>query len=467
MKSPRYSVFLALNDISDKAILEAELAPVGVAIPPRPAASSGQLDGTRKGKRAGLLLPFAGWIAAALGIVLAAGIMVALIRGGVLVNPFGPPPDTDTDTSTEQTTDEPAEEPVFEVWDGTVATHFANGQGTRADPYIINKPSQLAYLAKQLKVKNSSYATKYYRLEANLDLYRNEWTPIGTGNAAFSGHFDGNGHIIRNVSFSKFTSAEGYHVAGLFGVVKNATIQNLTITDVTFYIKKPDPSYEKIYTGGLAGIILVTKDKTATLSNCKLERVKNSVVCMDAYYTNHYQGGVIGRISIEEDGQFKGERIQAVDVDLYGKYGNDLYQGLLAGYIRCYARFDLRDVCLEGTAVGHSEGQYHYAALSGYFYSDGANATYRNIFAVNHNVKNSGVFLANYNYEEPSKGYSFYYENCFRGYSYESSSDPTDISYDGTQISYRNCFYTTFLPDKHGFNEQVWDVSDPRHPRLR
>ena len=200
MKDVRYSVFVALNDISDKAILEAELAPVGVAVPPRPDAPSGQPDGTRKEKRAGLLLPFAGWIAAALGIVLAAGIMVALIRGGVLVNPFGPPPDTDTDTSTEQTTDEPAEEPVFEVWDGTVATHFANGQGTRADPYIINKPSQLAYLAKQLKVKNSSYATKYYRLEANLDLNRYEWTPIGTEGGVFKGHFDGNGHIIRNVS---------------------------------------------------------------------------------------------------------------------------------------------------------------------------------------------------------------------------------------------------------------------------
>ena len=74
MKSPRYSVFLALNDISDKAILEAELTPVGVAVPPRPDAPSGQLDGTHKGKRAALLLPFAGWIAAALGIVLAGGV---------------------------------------------------------------------------------------------------------------------------------------------------------------------------------------------------------------------------------------------------------------------------------------------------------------------------------------------------------------------------------------------------------
>ena len=474
MKSPRYSVFLALNDISDKAILEAELAPVGVAIPPRPAAPSGQFDDTRKGKRAGVLLPFAGWIAAALGIVLAAGIMVALIRGGVLVNPFGPPPDTDTDTSTEQTTDEPAEELVFEVWDGTVATHFANGQGTRADPYIINKPAQLAYLAKQLKVKNSSYATKYYRLEANLDMRRFEWTPIGTGNSAFSGHFDGNGHVIRNLSFSKFTSAKGYNVAGLFGVVKNATIQNLTVTDVTFYIKNPDPSYEKLYTGGLAGIILVGQEKTVTLTNCKLARIKISVVCTDSYYPNNYQGGVVGRISIEEDGQFKGERIQAVDVDLFGKYGNDLYQGIFTGYTECRAAlFKIKDVCLEGTA-GHPYigDRLYYAAVSGKFYIDGGNADCRNIFAVCDSPSGTGYIFSSHFYPDQFSNPTFLFENCFMGHTNVSSPKPADnypfiLRGEETSVTYRNCLYTNVLPEEHWFQERVWDVSDPRHPRLR
>ena len=176
------------------------------------------------------------------------------------MNPFRPSPDTDTDTSTEQTTDEPAEELVFEVWDGTVGTHFASGQGTRADPYIINKPAQLAYLAKQLNVKNSSYATKYYRLEANLDLNRYEWTPIGTEGGVFKGHFDGNGHIIRNVSLRQLSYTGSYHVAGLFGVIRNATVEDLTVTDVVVHVKNVDSSKQKVYTGGLGHLGRRRKD---------------------------------------------------------------------------------------------------------------------------------------------------------------------------------------------------------------
>jgi hypothetical protein len=301
-------------------------------------------------------------------------------------------------------------------------------------------------------------------------MYRNEWTPIGTGNTAFSGHFDGNGHIIRNVSFSKFTSAEGYNVAGLFGVVKNATIQNLTVTDVTFYIKNPDHSYEKLYTGGLAGIIMVAKEKTATLTNCKLERIKISVECTDSYYPNNYQGGVVGRISIEEDGQFKGERIQALDVDLFGKYGNNLYQGFLAGYIACDARFDLRDICLEGTAgEWYVAGQQYYHPLSGRlrFYGSGVGSTCRNIFAVSQGVEYPRVFLTDHSYEDSAKDSAFLFENCFSGDVDVSNSGPTDISGSGRTTIFRNCFDTTVLPQNHGFSESVWDVSDPRHPRLR
>ena len=473
MKDVRYSVLLALTNISDKAILEAELAPVGAAVvPPSGTSSENGMPSwsgdTRRGKGAGFLLPFAGRIAAALGIVCAVGIMVALIRGGILVNPFGPSPDTDT--STEETTDEPAEEPVFEVWDGSVATHFANGQGTRADPYIINKPSQLAYLAKQLKVKASSYATKYYRLEANLDLNRYEWTPIGTEGGVFKGHFDGNGHIIRNVSLRQLSYTGSYHVAGLFGVINNATVEDLTVTDVVVHIKNVDSSKQKIYPGGLAGIIWVDEEKTVTLSDCKLERVKLSVECTDSGSNYNFQGGVAGRINIEEDGQFTGSRLQAVDVELYGKYGKNIYQGMLTGYTECHAAFELNDVCLEGkVGHGYNSGNHLYAAVSGYFHSDGGSSVCRNVFAVCDNSDRTGRVFTREVKTDLSTNPTFSFENCFMGYT--EGDLPTSVGFlhygDGEGITYRNCLYTTFLPEKHYFNEQVWDVSDRRHPRLR
>ena len=476
MKDVRYSVFLALNHISDEAILEAELAPTGGAAAPimgeiiHGGKDMEREDSSRRKRRAGVLLPFAGWIAAALGIVLTVGIMVALIRGGVLVNPFGPPPDTDTDTSTEQTTDEPAEEPVFEVWDGSVATHFASGQGTRTDPYIINKPAQLAYLAQLLKGKNSSYASKYYRLEANLDLNRYEWTPIGTEGGVFKGHFDGNSHIIRNVSLRQLSYTGSYHVAGLFGVINNATVEDLTVTDVVVHVKNVDSSKQKIYTGGLAGIIWVDEEKTVILSDCKLERVKLSVECTDSGSNYNFQGGVAGRINIEEDGQFTGSRLQAVDVELYGKYGKNIYQGMLTGYTECHAAFELNDVCLEGkVGHGYNSGNHLYAAVSGYFHSDGGKSACKNVFAVCDNSDRTGRVFTREVKTDLSTNPTFSFENCFMGYTEGNLPTSVGLLYygDGEGITYRNCLYTTFLPEKHYFNEQVWDVSDRRHPRLR
>ena len=35
------------------------------------------------------------------------------------------------------------------VWDGTVASGFAGGSGTQADPYQIATPAQFAYFAKR------------------------------------------------------------------------------------------------------------------------------------------------------------------------------------------------------------------------------------------------------------------------------------------------------------------------------
>ena len=80
-------------------------------------------------------------------------------------------------------------------------------------------------------------------LLADIDLGGEEWTPIGNGAAtssataplaanvvAFTGVFDGKGHVIDN--FKVTVPASGTNVSGgLFGVVKGATLKNLTIGD--------------------------------------------------------------------------------------------------------------------------------------------------------------------------------------------------------------------------------------------
>lgn len=131
-------------------------------------------------------------------------------------------------------------EAVFngDVWDGTVATGFASGSGTDADPYIISTGAELAFLAEQVNIESPDYSSAHYRLGTNIDLKNRDWTTIGyqfnptspTGSSVtkpFSGHFDGNGYSIANL---QIVATPG-KTSGLFGACYGATIENLNINN--------------------------------------------------------------------------------------------------------------------------------------------------------------------------------------------------------------------------------------------
>lgn len=122
-------------------------------------------------------------------------------------------------------------------WDGTVAGAFAGGSGTSSSPYQIANGAQLAYLAKLMNTASTSndYASKYYKLTADINLGNREWTPIGGYSYQsingvsfrFGGKFDGNGHTIYNFCVAEEKNSVG---AGLFGILKSgAEIKNLTL----------------------------------------------------------------------------------------------------------------------------------------------------------------------------------------------------------------------------------------------
>lgn len=91
---------------------------------------------------------------------------------------------------------------------------------------------------------------KNYRLTADLNLGGRAADPfpgIGTAEAPFTGVFDGQGRTISNVTVN------GKENAGFFGVVKGATIKNLTLENVTVTGTKQ--------VGGLVGWAQVELDK--------------------------------------------------------------------------------------------------------------------------------------------------------------------------------------------------------------
>ena len=120
------------------------------------------------------------------------------------------------------------------IWDGTVATAFDSGKGTKEDPYVISTPQQFAYFAQNMNGK-TYYVKLAASIELDLDGTNRVWT-YGQNGATFKGHFDGNGSTISNMKFVVNAKGKSW---GLFpnlqgsSATNHAEIRNLTIKDFT------------------------------------------------------------------------------------------------------------------------------------------------------------------------------------------------------------------------------------------
>ena len=108
---------------------------------------------------------------------------------------------------------------LFTMSFAAVPAYAASGTAiTNADDLkaMENNPSGSYYLANDIEVP------------ANLSLFTDSRTP-------FTGTFDGNGHTIKNYTYS--TTTEDLMHAGLFCRTKNASFKNLTMTNVNVSVK--------------------------------------------------------------------------------------------------------------------------------------------------------------------------------------------------------------------------------------
>ncbi len=130
-------------------------------------------------------------------------------------------------------------------------------------------------------------------LTADIDLTGKAISPAGDYDKPFSGTFDGAGYTIKGVNISS-----EYHATGLFGVIKNATIKNVTVegyVECTFGadIEKfsAETKVDGLYsgTGAVVGVVL---------TGCTLENVVNKAEVLGAGNC----GGVAGIIYNFEDG---------------------------------------------------------------------------------------------------------------------------------------------------------------------
>ncbi len=115
-------------------------------------------------------------------------------------------------------------------WDGTTATKFADGDGTKEKPFVITNAAELA----KMVTDGDATSGKYYVLANDIKIndvtveswqsYAKQWN-ITT--KAFQGTFDGAGYTIYGLYYD---GADNY--AGLIARVKGtATIKNLFLSD--------------------------------------------------------------------------------------------------------------------------------------------------------------------------------------------------------------------------------------------
>ena len=159
---------------------------------------------------------------------------------------------------------------------------FSSGDGSYSNPYEIRNAQDLANLAYMVREEGEDYSGKHFvmtnDITLNKDLVnadctdRNKgdsfqvWTPIGKygywSDNKFKGNFNGNSHTI----YGLFIEANDYY-NGLFGVVDEGTIRNLTIADSYMCASYP---FSSNFYGFIAG-----ETSNATFLNC---HVKNSCV---------------------------------------------------------------------------------------------------------------------------------------------------------------------------------------------
>lgn len=156
-----------------------------------------------------------------------------------------------------------------DVWDGTASTAWYNDTDTS---FILTNAEQLAGLASLVNDGNK-FAGKTIKLDTDIDLNNQLWTPIGTGGDNwtyyFSGVFDGQGHTISNLCVNASMDPDNYGCwdsyganYGLFGRTVGATVRNLGIKNA------------KIHTGASSGVgALAGQFANGTVLNCYVDGV--------------------------------------------------------------------------------------------------------------------------------------------------------------------------------------------------
>lgn len=405
---------------------------------------------------------------------------------------------TGAETTETAKSEAPQNTETLNIWDGTVASSFEKGNGTEESPYEIAKASQLAFLAKEIN-SGKDYAGKHFFLTCDLDLNNIEWTPIGNGINSFQGSFDGNNKTIQNLKASngatfkyKYPSGKetSYYALGLFATIENATIKNILIdgAEVRAYISKAVTS---AHVGVLCGS-LRTFNGSSNISNIKIKNSKIITDFEEEIRPMHLIiGGLIGHSYSTENTITNISRIETdTEISIENDYSSENDVGSVLGYAVSHdSTFNIEN-CASYMYLKTNEGY----TLDNFFGMIGTSqASYKPFSMTNVFTK-----ITINKIKDDFHGYPAYTANAILGdsYYYAFKDQPSAIGYKfenvfgcveqvdeatgeklistelyklpaGPDFAQINCQVCESLPENHGFDTTIWDLSDLSKPKLK
>ena len=253
-----------------------------------------------------------------------------------------------------------------------VFSQFAGGSGTEEDPWLIRIPENLDSIRYFL---GSEHADKYFKQISSIDLGVapwNEgkgWIPIGSDSLEFMGHYeveiyyDWNGYDYYYEIWNMSINDSLLDNAGLFGIIRNATIKNVQLVYGIILGKSS--------CGSLIGSSMSSTIYNCTAASCEVIGYENNiggligtsiadsiaVSCSDLYYYEpakvnglDYVGGLIGSCSSTISNCYSNSPVG----------GNNSIGGFVgsvnnANILNCYSEGQVTGIDLLGGFIGSGD----------------------------------------------------------------------------------------------------------------
>ena len=181
--------------------------------------------------------------------------------------------------------------------------------------YVVSTPQELAWIADQVNTGVNTFGGKTVKLNADLDLAKHIWSPIGySGDRSFQGTFDFNGKTILNIMTSGTYVIDGDSIickdhknVGLFGYTHGGEITSSTGVGT---LNITDGSNSLIVSTGNVGALIGFAEDTK-VSNIVNKITVTSTRDEEFSETSTGAGGLVGAYHATKD-------IEITNVENYG-----------------------------------------------------------------------------------------------------------------------------------------------------